>query len=197
MRQKLGILALLVCGAGCRDSAYALARDYRNLNNEAIDAVMMINNEEQAKILITRVIKEYPIRLQGVDFRAKNWKQNNEKDDYGSQIYLADSTVILLVETEMNKERLELEVKRLKNLVEQMGGPAQCPEMAKLTDLKGPELSPIVSQLEKGGGDIAGILKEINNDEKLLKRGKMKAYKESFEKKYEEFKQSHMAKLNV
>src|SRR4051794_14561883 len=117
MKKHLALLLFLGCSAGCRDSADTLSRDYRNLNNEAIDALMMITSEGQAQAMHVRVLKDFGNRIQGVNDRCKNWKQNNEKEDYGSQIYTSDSVLILAVESEMNKERLDLETKRLKALL--------------------------------------------------------------------------------
>jgi hypothetical protein len=213
MRRLLALAILVGCGTGCRDSADALARDYRNVNNEAVDALMMITGEPSAKMMLTRVLKEYPKRIQLFNDRVKNWKQNNEKTDYGEQIYTSDSVVILFVENEMNMERLKLEKARLQKLVSQMteeerdtrrqGGEANptidpkalWPNLTEVIDEKSPEIEKIQGQLEKGS-DVMTIYNELGRDEKFLKSAKMKTLKESFEKKYEDFKQNRIRKFS-
>ncbi len=208
-RQHLLALVLTLCAAGCRDSADMLSRDYRNLNNEAVDALMMITDESSANMMLERVIKQYPKRLQSVDDRVKNWKQNNEKDDYGSQIYSSDSMAILLIETEMNKQRVLLEEKRLQGLFRQLEGEARKSGQQGNFDAKQalPSLHALVSegeakkvydQLEsKQGGEVVKVLEEINRDEKLLKNSKMKALKEAFDEKVAKFKQERQIKLRL
>jgi len=208
MRRILGVSLLLLCGAGCRDSADALARDYRNLNNEVIDAMMMITDDASAKVMLDRVLVEYPKRMRSVDDRVKNWKQNNEKEDYGSQIYNSDSVMILILENQMNKDRLALEEARLKKLLgaiveaKRQEGQANvtpeaaCPNLAKLVGSEGKDLDPIKANLEKGT-DVISVYKELGQDERFLKSARMKSLKEAFEKKFDEFKQTHLAKIGV
>jgi type I site-specific restriction-modification system R (restriction) subunit len=199
MRHYFPFAIVILC-AGCRDSADMLSRDFRNLNNEAIDALMMITDESSAKTMLERVIKQYPKKLQLVDDRCKNWKQNNEKDDYGSQIWTSDSVAILIVETEMNKQRLALEEARLAKLLKQLKSAnpsASLPGLGALLGDEGNETKRIHDQLEgKEGGEVIKILQEINKDEKLLKNGRMKNLKDAFDVKLQDFKTNRILKLN-
>jgi uncharacterized protein (DUF4213/DUF364 family) len=74
--------ALLFCLAGLSgcstDSAHSLSRDYRSLNNEAIDALMMATTEQRAQIAKTKILKSYSDRLQAIDKRFATWVQNTD-----------------------------------------------------------------------------------------------------------------------
>lgn len=210
MRRVLGALMLIGCGAGCRDTADVLSRDYRNLHNEAVDCLMMITGEPQAKAVKARVLDQFGTRIKSVTDRTKNWKQNAEKTDYGSQLLTSDSVVILMLENEMNRERLQLESARLKKLLEDLVA-AETARRRQAGDnnpvntkLEWPTLSDLVesreaieqvkAQLEQGG-DVLGVLNEVRTDEKLLGSPKMKKLKEDFDKKVEDFKQSRLLKI--
>jgi hypothetical protein len=212
MKRIVGALLLLGVGAGCRDTAENLSRDYRNLINEAVDALMMVNSEAQAKMLTERVLKPYSTRIRGVNDRVKTWKQNAEKTDYGSQLFTSDSVVILMVENEMNQERLKLEHERIKKLVADMtkaeeetrrqAGDANpvtpvttWPTLAALAEGK-EGIEPIRNNLEQGT-DVLAVLKEVQTDEKLLKDGRMMKLKESFDKKIEDFKKDRVVKIKI
>ncbi len=69
---KKTALAMVVLGlAGCSsDSAHTLSRDYRNLNNECIDAMMMITSERAATFARDKIYKPYSDRLGIIDHRC-------------------------------------------------------------------------------------------------------------------------------
>src|SRR5436309_2785595 len=122
MRRVSAVFFLLVAVAGCRDSADAMSRFYRSVNNEALDALMMITSDSICKDMMERILLEYPDRIhgpapRGVEARVKVWKQNNEKDDYGAQLLTSDSVVILLIENSINQKRLAMEESRLRALM--------------------------------------------------------------------------------
>jgi hypothetical protein len=210
----LAFLVLVGCTTACRDSADQLSRDYRNLNNEAIDALMMITDEPQAKLMLERVIREYPQKLKVVDDRCKNWKQNTEKDEYATQIFTSDSMAILLVECKMNQERLELEKRRLKRLNDQLvaderearrqaGDPNAIveprtlfPTISLLLSDEKDDLKRIETQLEKGG-EVIGVLREIEKDERLLKSKKISDLKDAFQSKVDTFMKDRIIELKV
>jgi hypothetical protein len=203
MRRTLLLLLLIAAGTGCRDQADNLARDYRNLINESIDALMMIDSEAKAQMMVDRVLKPLPNRLKGVGDRVRNWKQNAEKTDYGQQLFTSDSVIILKLENEMNKERLDLEAARLQKLRDALmdearqGGEGDANPKTALPNLSAVIESDVASirGVLSSGTELLGVLEEVRTDEKLLKSGKMQLLKDDFDKKLDDFKQNRIVKI--
>ncbi len=109
--------ALLLCLAGLAgcstDSADSLSRDYRNLNNEAIDALMMSTSEARAKFAKDKILKPYGERLKNIDKRFDDWLRNTDDKEIIRDTLSSDSVATLLAELPINRKRLENEQKRI------------------------------------------------------------------------------------
>jgi DNA-directed RNA polymerase len=117
--KKRACLALALCLlTGCStDSAHTLSRDYRNVNNEAIDALMLVTNESRAKIANVKIVKTYPERVGDIDRRMASYVQNQEEVLVLSEVLSSESVMILFAECKINLRRLDKEQERLKKLL--------------------------------------------------------------------------------
>ena len=120
IRKKKAWLALaLCCVAGCsNDSAHSLSRDYRNINNECIDGLMMVTSEARAKFVTEKIFKTFSDRIGPVDKRAASYEQNTDDSVIVMQMVTTESVAMLFAENKINQRRLKLEQDRLKNLLE-------------------------------------------------------------------------------
>jgi hypothetical protein len=159
-------LASLPSLAGCStDSANSLSRDYRNLNNEAIDALMMVTSEERAQLAKTKILgKVYTERLQAIDKRMDSWLQNTDDKLIVLETMTSESVVTLLAELPINAKRLELEQKRLGNLlaakIKEGVDPKACPALNDLGST-GASLSTLKNQF--GTNKFAGLIFAFND----------------------------------
>ena len=118
-RSKKAWLGLVLCClAGCsNDTAHSLSRDYRNINNECIDALMMVTSEARAKFVTDKIFKTFPDRVGPLDKRAATYEQNTDDKTIVLQMISSESVAILLAENIINQRRLKLEQERIKNLL--------------------------------------------------------------------------------
>jgi hypothetical protein len=117
--KKTALMVVAIAMAGCStDSAHTLSRDYRNLDNEAIDALMMITGEARARFARDKIFKPYNERLTKIDDRAATWLQNTEDDFIVRDTMGSESVMTLIDESEVNKTRLKLELDRIKVLLD-------------------------------------------------------------------------------
>jgi hypothetical protein len=180
--RRLALLPVVLCLAGCRgDSAGAISRDYRNINNEVIDSLMMVTGESRAKFANEKILKTYNERVGAVDKRVEIWEQNREIADIVLDMLTSESTSTLFAENQINLKRLDLERKRIQRLLDmkkqeetdrrrQLGDPNPVVDSRKewpnLHDLAGGgQLSSFKQNLENGG-KLAGLFK------KLVEQGK-------------------------
>jgi hypothetical protein len=119
VRKKQAWLGLaLCCVAGCsNDSAQSLSRDYRNISNECIDALMMVTGESRAKFANDRVLKPFADRIGKVDNRTQLYEQNTDDKVVMLQMVDTESVAILVAEGQINRTRFKLEQDRIKNLL--------------------------------------------------------------------------------
>jgi hypothetical protein len=118
-KRRTALAALLIFVTGCTESAGGLSRDYRNLNNECIDSLMMITSERRASLANTKILgKLYQEKIQTIDKRFDNWLMNQEEKDVVKDVLSSESVVILIAENKINKKRLEFEMARLKRLLD-------------------------------------------------------------------------------
>jgi hypothetical protein len=115
-RALLGLALGLLTGCST-DSANSLSRNYRNINNEAIDALMLVTNESRAETANVKIIKTYKDRLIEIDKRLDTYVQNQEEKLILFETLTSESVVILFAECTINQKRLDLEQQRLKNLL--------------------------------------------------------------------------------
>jgi hypothetical protein len=104
--------------AGCADTMDSLAREMRNANNEAIDALMLITDADQAKRVETRVLKPLAERYQNIDGRLDVWAANRTKKDRAAEIQASAGYDLFMAELPTNKKRFDLEQARLRDLYE-------------------------------------------------------------------------------
>ena len=113
------ILILLL--AGCTDNIDSITREFRNCNNEAIDAMMMITNDEQAGRMTMRVLKPIGQRYQDIEFKLKAWQSNrNSNKETVEEIFNSNGFYLYMAELEVNRQRYGLEKARLRNLYKQL-----------------------------------------------------------------------------
>jgi len=118
MNRKLLLLPLVLTLVGCSDSATSLSRDYRNLNNEVLDALMMVTNETSAKWATDKIVKPYADRKGNIDKREQTWELNTDDREVCKDVMSSESVAMLFAEHLTNKKRLQLETARLKKLLE-------------------------------------------------------------------------------
>lgn len=179
MRRKLAIVPALLLLAGCTDTADSIAREYRNANNEGIDAMMMITDNNRAKRMTSRVLKPLQGRYEAISKRLEIWKSNRATNkELVQEIYSSDSVHLYLAELPVNRQRFTLEMTRLRNLVNQYIEREQalrreegkdefdfdpkelCPDLYDLVN--NPQvLDPLRKQLDKG--ELVREIEGFNN----------------------------------
>src|SRR5688500_16287414 len=120
MKKILAVLVLIPLAAGCTESADGLSRDYRNLNNEFIDALMLVSGESRAKHANEKVLKTYTDRLGKIDKRVATWEMNRENESIAQDTLTSESVALYFAECQHNQKRLALERERIKKLMESM-----------------------------------------------------------------------------
>jgi hypothetical protein len=132
-RIRLSLLILPLALVGCVDNVDSVSREYRNANNEAVDAMMMITDDTRAAQMTRRIFKRMKDRYDALDRKVEIIKDNRDKKDFVKEVYESDSLHIYLTELEVNRERYQLEIMRLKDLVKQLGGDREnCPNLYDL-----------------------------------------------------------------
>jgi hypothetical protein len=118
-RIKVCLALALGCLAGCsNDTAHSLSRDYRNINNECIDALMMVTSESRAKYANVKIFKSFSERISPIDKRAASYEQNTDDKQIVMEMVTTESVAMLLAENSINQRRFKLEQQRIKNLLE-------------------------------------------------------------------------------
>jgi hypothetical protein len=118
-KKRVWLAMALCCVAGCsNDSAYSLSRDYRNINNEFIDGLMIVTSERQAKFVNEKIIKAYPERIEKVNKRVATYEQNTDEKVIILQMVDSESVATLFAEGAINGKRLSHEAARIKRIVD-------------------------------------------------------------------------------
>jgi hypothetical protein len=117
---KRAALLLLLAGlTGCStDNAKSLSRDYRNLNNEVIDALMMSTSEWRAELGKDKIIKPYTEKVGNIDKRFATWVQNTDDKEIIRDTLDSESVATLLAEAPINLRRLNHERARITRKVD-------------------------------------------------------------------------------
>lgn len=191
MKRTFAFLLVVLAASGCVESADSISREYRNLNNEAIDSLMMVTSEARARTAVDRVLSEYENKLKKIEDKVKAYKMN-AKIDILKQMYTSDSIVILTLENGYNKQRLEAEKKRLKRLFDTLKAEQPGVELKYLEELSksGDKTNKIAQQLEKNS--LLELFNQILKDPKLFKDGpppELKGFSESYQRKIDKFKE--------
>jgi hypothetical protein len=166
MRTKLLFAVLVITIVGCTDSIDTVTREYRNTNNEVIDALMRVTDEASAAAVKTRVIDPSDHRYRDIDGRLKIVRSNRTKKEFVKETLESDGFQLYLTDLEVNRQRLSFELARLRKLVDgyvkdkrqELDGQGlqdqpvnvadACPNLHKLVYVEG-TLRPILTQLTK------------------------------------------------
>ncbi len=164
MKPKLLLVVLIFSTVGCTDTIDTVTREYRNTNNEVIDALMMVTDEATASRIKIRVVDPSLFRYQGIDARLNIVRSNRTKKEFVKETFESDGFQLYLTDLEVNRQRLGLEIARLRNvadgyakekrkelddqgLFDQPVNIAQiCPDLFKLVYVEG-TLKPVAEQL--------------------------------------------------
>jgi len=114
------LILLALGGAGCSDNPDTLAREYRNLNNEAIDALMLTTSERRARLANEKIFGRYQERLQEIDRRFGIWETNADEKLMTIDVLSSESVITLIAENKTNQDRLAAETTRLSKLLRDM-----------------------------------------------------------------------------
>lgn len=110
---------LAVTLAGCAESVESISREYRNANNEAIDAMMMVINEEQAVRMKARVFLPLRDRYQELDRKLASLRVNRTRKELARELSESEGVKLYVAELAINRQRFDLETTRLRNLLKQ------------------------------------------------------------------------------
>jgi hypothetical protein len=114
----VGMVFLLV---GCTDNIDSITREYRNQNNEAIDALMMISDDASAARMTHRVFKPMQFRYKDIDNKLHIVKVNRSKKELVKEVLESDGFQIYLNELDMNRMRMSMEMARIRDVMNQYG----------------------------------------------------------------------------
>jgi hypothetical protein len=118
MKSRSLIFAIiLACVCGCTDTINSVTLEYRNANNEALDAMMMVTNEETAKVMTMRVFKPLGERYKSLDTKLKIIDSNRTKKEMIKETFESDGTHMYLTELIVNQQRYSLERTRLRTII--------------------------------------------------------------------------------
>lgn len=118
-RRKLLFVPLIFLMVGCTDTIETITREYRNTNNEVIDALMMVNSEATAKQYTLRVFEPMVLRYKGIDARLNIVRTNRLRREFVKEVLESDGFQLYLTDLEVNRQRRGMELTRLRNLVDQ------------------------------------------------------------------------------
>jgi len=121
MKTKLLPLGLLFFAVGCTDTFDTICREYRNTNNEAIDALTMVTDNDSAKRYTMRIFGPMMHRYKDIDTKVKIIEVNRTKSDFVKELFESDGFQLYIADLEVNRQRMALEVTRLRYLLKQYG----------------------------------------------------------------------------
>lgn len=149
MRLHLAFAVLVLIFAGCVDTVDSVAREYRNANNEIIDAMMMVTSDARAEGMMARIFKPSSDRYEAIDKKLGILVINRTKKELVKEVFESEGVHMYLTELEVNRQRFALELTRIRNLHKQMVDDGR--ECQKIEDVinKGEALNKIRDQLEK------------------------------------------------
>ncbi len=101
---------------GCTDTVDSLSREYRNANNEGIDALMMITSDVSAQQMAIRVFRPLKDRYDNIDNRLKAVQNNSTNENFVTTTFQSNNVHLYLTELGVNRQRFTLEMLRLRRL---------------------------------------------------------------------------------
>lgn len=118
-RYHIFFAAILLAAVGCTDTIDTITREYRNTTNEGIDALMMVTDNDSAAQMTNRVFKRMVIRYKEIDDKLKIVEANRSKKEMVKEVYESNGFQIYLNELDMNRQRMSLEVARLRSVIKE------------------------------------------------------------------------------
>jgi hypothetical protein len=189
----LGLLTMLL--VGCTDSVDSLSREYRNTNNEAIDNLMMISSEAQAKSTLDRYFKPLRDRYESIDKRLELLNSNLKKE-FVKMTMESDGAHLYLSELQINRQRYALEVTRLRKLLKYTYDKQL--ELRKNND---PDATPSVQELCPSLDQLVNVEATLQPLRSQLDSPRLLAMMSSFPTmkvdKYEELYEKFLAKRKL
>lgn len=174
-----GLFALAL--VGCTDNMDSLTREYRNTTNEAIDALMMVNNERSATVYTIRVFKPLGSRFKSIDDRLDIFYNNKEsKKAFIKQVFESDGFHLYLSEIEINRQRLALEMTRLRGVMNQLikEKRQEMDDAGDKSDVNTQQLWPNLHDLIINGEKIATLRTQLNKPKLFTMISTFPAWKE-------------------
>jgi hypothetical protein len=114
--KRCRLLPIVFFLAGCGDTVDSLSQAYRNINNEVVDALMMVTDEPSARVANEKIVSTYAERIATLEARIGELKLNLGAHRFRDEFIRSESGVILLSEQKFNRARLALELDRLQKL---------------------------------------------------------------------------------
>ena len=123
MKKRILLILALASVVGCVDTPDSVCREFRNANNEHVDALMMVTSEAQAKRMTIRVFSQMPDRYKALDKKwdimETNWGRTPDMETMKAFLE-ADGLHLYRAEYKANAQRCTLELARIRNLLEQL-----------------------------------------------------------------------------
>ena len=155
IRRCLLILGLLLLLTGCTDSIDSVTRELRNMNNEVIDAMMMVTNETQASRMNVRVFKPMRDRYGEIERKLKIVNANRLKKEFAKEVLESDGMQVYLTDLAVNRQRFALEMTRLRNLYKQILDDAADPQQPPQ------KICPVLHELMTKEGFFDPVQKQL------------------------------------
>jgi hypothetical protein len=171
IRVHLPLVVLTLVCAGCVDSWDTEMREYRNTNNEVIDAMMMVTSESQAEGMTARVFKPMGERYEAIDKKLGILVIGAAKKDIVKEVFESDGVHMYLTELEVNRQRFALEMTRLRNLRQQILD-AEMAELKRQGDanpkVDAQKICPKLDDLVSNGDTLRKIREQLGPKAPLL-----------------------------
>jgi hypothetical protein len=175
IRVQVLFVSLTLVVAGCVDNIDSVSREYRNANNEAMDAMMMVTSERRAEEMTRRIFKPIKDRYAALDKKVEIILGNRTKKEFAKDVLESDGVHIYLSELEVNRERYQLEIMRLKNLVKQI-----LAHEKKLLEAEGNNEDPDPNKVCKTLNEMCNRDEALSEVRKQLTEPKLVKYIEQF-----------------
>ena len=116
MMNRCLLLILLLGIVGCTDTADTVMLEYRNLDNEALDAMMMVTDGNQATRMDLRIFKDLRNRYDRIDKKLNIMMINRTSKELVQEVYESTGIIMYVHESNLNRDRYKLEADRIRNL---------------------------------------------------------------------------------
>jgi hypothetical protein len=118
-KTHIAFAVFIVAFVGCTDTIDTVTREYRNTNNEVVDALMMITDERSATRMKLRIFDQMLARYNTIDGHLKTVTDNRSRKEFVKEYYESDGLLLYKADLQVNQLRFNLESRRLQALVDQ------------------------------------------------------------------------------